>query len=111
MRQIIFVCVCVCVCYGKCPVVFIFLLLQIHHHVLKLLDLLAGVATADLAVGHGAVFGGGSEVVEGLLVRTGFLWQRQSGVAQSGVLMKPHGSGDFVLLRRWLPLHLQLPVT
>lgn len=88
-----------------------FLLLQIHHHVLKLLDLLAGVATADLAVGHGAVFGGGSKVVEGLLVRIGFLWQRQSGVARSGVLIKLHGSEDVVLLCRWLPLHLKLPVT
>ncbi len=74
---------------------------QIRDPVLKVVYLLAGVASADLAVGHGAVFGG-SEVVEGPLVAvavTRLFRQRQSGEAWTEVV---------VLL--WPLVRLKLPV-
>lgn len=73
--------------------------LQIHEHILKGFYLLAGVSSADLTVGHGAVFGGG-EVVEGFLVnRAGFL--RQSAIAWMGVLQGPCRNMEVVVLL-WL---------
>lgn len=60
---------------------------QIHDQELKLLDLLPGVAPADLAIGHGAV-SGRRQVVEGIGIFR-FLWQRQSGGARTGLLMEP----------------------
>lgn len=68
----------------------------------KLLYLLPGVASADLAVGHGAVFGGGGQVVEG------FLRQRQSGAARAGDPVGPRGAFNPLALLR---LHLKRPVT
>lgn len=71
----------------KFPNFFLLCVSQIHDQELKLLDLLPGVAPADLAVGHGAV-SGRRQVVE----RVGmfrFLWQRQGGGARTGLLMKP----------------------
>lgn len=59
-------------CYASCPATFYFPgkgILQIHYHVLKVFYLLAGVSSADLTVGHCAVFRGG-EVVEGF----GVVW-------------------------------------
>lgn len=85
--------------------------LQMYYHVLKLLYLLAGVALADPAVGHCAVFGG-CEVVESIVVTvtvTGFLRQRQSGVARTGVVLTPHRNMEVVVLLRLL-VYLKLPV-
>lgn len=81
--------------------------LQIHHQELELLYLLPGVASADLAIGHGAVLGR-SQVVE----RSGmprFLWQGQGGGARTRLLMKSHRRTD-VKVPLWFLVHLELPV-
>lgn len=71
---------------------------------LKLHYLLSCVPSADLAVGHSCIFGGG-EVVEGFLL-AGFLQQRQGGVAWTGALMKAHRNME-VVVPLWLLVYLR----
>lgn len=81
--------------------------LQIHHQELELLYLLPGVASADLAVGHGAVLGCSQVVERSEMPR--FLWQGQGGGARTRLLMKSHRRTDVKVPLRFL-VHLELPV-